>query len=140
MKTTEKLKFFYNAGFELLSKLKSGEPLNPMTMKESFRDVGGKYVINTQEIMALTQYTKGLSMDTPNSNMSYYEALGYAVSQVDFNGVDTHMRLTKILQSKANADSFMSHPTSDSGMRLAEAFLFSAFNIGFIGKQDFSFG
>ena len=139
MTTTEKMKSFYFAGKELSTKLKAGEPLNPMTIKESFRDTGSKTAVSVHETMALNQYLKGLMMDAPSSNMSYYEALGHAISRVNPDGMTSHTGFTKILRSKANAEGFMQHPLRSQGMTLAEAFCLSGFNMGFVGNNIVAF-
>lgn len=139
MTTTEKMKSFYFAGKELSTKLKAGEPLNPMTIKESFRDTGSKTAVSVHETMALTQYLKGLMMDAPSSNMSYYEALGHAVSRVNPDGMTSHAGFTKILRSKANAEGFMPHPLRSQGMTISEAVCLSGFNIGFVGNKIVAF-
>jgi hypothetical protein len=139
MTTTEKMKSFYFAGKELSSKLKAGEPLNPMTIKESFRDTDSKTAVTVHETMVLAQYIKGLMMDAPSSNMSYYEALGHAVSRVNPEGMTSHTGFTKILRSKANAEEFMSHPSHPQGMTLAEAFCLSGFNMGLVGNKVIAF-
>lgn len=139
MKTTEKTKFFYLAGQKLLEKLKKGNSINPITIKESFKEVGGKTAIDTQETMALTYYTKGITMDSPSSNMSYYESLGYALSHVEPEGMKSHPRLTKTILDKANASNFMDHPTRSNGMSMAEAFCIAGFNMGMVGHKIVSF-
>lgn len=139
MTTIEKMKSFYFAGKDLSTKLKAGEPLNPMTIKESFRNTGSKSAVSVHETMALNQYLKGLMMDAPSSNMSYYEALGHAISRVNPDGMASHTRFTKILRNKANAEGFVSHPSHSQGMTLSEAFCLSGFNMGFVGNKVVTF-
>lgn len=139
MKTTEKMKFFYFAGKKLLEKLKNGDSINPITIKKAFKEVGGKAAINTQEIMALTYFTKGITMDSPSSNMGYYESLGFTLSHVAHQGLINHPRFTKIVLDKANASNFLEHPTQKNGMSMTEAFCIAGFNMGMTGNKIATF-
>jgi hypothetical protein len=139
MSFLEKAKSFYLAGKVVSKKMRTGDPLNAMTIKEAFNEVGAKSLVSSTDILSLSQYTKGLLAMEPNGNMGYYEALGYSASKIEFNAIRSNPHLCKAIREKANKEGFLPHPTQRT-MTLNESLLISSFNMGLMNKEVFSFG
>lgn len=121
----------YTAGTKIALAVKDGIHIDSQKVKSVFSDCTPYDKFGAQHYHQLAQLTNGIAQTEPNSNMSYYEALGFAIQGIKVRDMEDHDSFSIKILNIANDENFINHPFNNNGLDDTEALYLAGFVSGF---------